>query len=470
MILLFHFQLRGIVTLGDDIMNYRKMKKAASQSTAIDPYLEVGSSGLSRFGGVISEEWLEALKSLAKSNKIYREMRDNDAIIGAIFFSIDMLCRQVPWNVKAGGVSTQALEKADFLESCMQDLNIPFAEVVSSILSMLPYGWALLEKVYKIRSGPNPDIKMRSKFTDGKIGWRKLPLRSQTSLYEWQYNKESGELEAMIQLDPITNQKIIIPMAKALHFRTECIKDNPQGRSYLRNCYKSYFYASNLEEIEAIGIEHNALGILVGWVPTNLFTDSSKASIKKVYQDAIENMKKNESDGLLFPLEYDDKGHKKYDLQMIGLPNASQATDIGKVIERYHTRIAQTLMAEFIMLGTQQVGSFALASNKTALFAIALGVILDIIRDTFNNDAVVELFTLNGDNLEELPTIEHGDIESVDLTELGNYIKSLASSGVPLFPNNELVKKLMRVANLPEPEEDILDGISTEPEEEPPKE
>lgn len=68
----------------------KRMKKENGVAVA-DPMVEVGVTGLSRFGGVIGEEWLSQLKSLSASNKVYREMRDNDATIGAVFFSIDML-------------------------------------------------------------------------------------------------------------------------------------------------------------------------------------------------------------------------------------------------------------------------------------------------------------------------------------------------------------------------------------------
>ena len=91
--------------------NTKKIKKENAES--FDPKAEVGRSGLSRMAGVINEEWLTQLNSLTKSNKAYREMRDNDPVVGAIFFTIDMLCRQVKWTVKPGGENTQALEKAE---------------------------------------------------------------------------------------------------------------------------------------------------------------------------------------------------------------------------------------------------------------------------------------------------------------------------------------------------------------------
>jgi hypothetical protein len=42
----------------------------------------------------VYEEWLKDLQGI-KGVKIYKEMRDNDPICGAIMFAIEMLIRQV---------------------------------------------------------------------------------------------------------------------------------------------------------------------------------------------------------------------------------------------------------------------------------------------------------------------------------------------------------------------------------------
>src|SRR5205823_5722858 len=102
--------------------------------------------------------------------------------------------------------------------------------------------------------------------------------------------------------------------------------------------------------------------------------------------------------------------------------------------------------ADFILLGHENVGSFALSSDKTDLFAVALGTYLDVIEDTFNRYAVPRLFELNNMNLENLPEVKHGDIEQPDLAELGAYIAALVQAGAPLFPDTDLEKYLREVA------------------------
>jgi len=95
------------------------------------------------------------------------------------------------------------------------------------------------------------------------------------------------------------------------------------------------------------------------------------------------------------------------------------------------------------------VGSYALASSKTNLFAVAIGAFLDEIEDVLNTHAVPRLFKLNDFKVESYPELRHGDIESVELSELGEFIQRLSGAGMPLFPNKELEKYLLEVANLP---------------------
>ena len=95
-------------------------------------------------------------------------------------------------------------------------------------------------------------------------------------------------------------------------------------------------------------------------------------------------------------------------------------------------------LADFILLGHEQVGSFSLASSKTHLFSVALGTWLNVIAAQFNRIAIPRLFALNSFRLEKLPKLVPGDIEVPNLTELGDYITKLAGAGMDLFPDEKL--------------------------------
>lgn len=435
-----------------------KINKEADevQEQVID-YREVGATGLKRFSGFIYEEFRPELTG-AKAVQTYKEMADNDPTVGAMLFAVKMLIRRVPWRTEAASETPEDTEAAEFLEQCMDDMSQPWVETIDEIMSMLEYGYSVQEIVYKRRCGNVMDPTMRSKFADGRIGWRKLSVRSQDTIYRWQFD-DNGGLQGVEQLSPPHYYLVTIPVEKFLLFRTTSRKNNPEGRSCLRNAYRPWFFKKNLEQIEAIGAERDLAGIPVAKVPPELLSPSAnpqqKALLREI-QTLVTNIRNDEQAGVVFPNLYDANGKPLYELSLMNTGGTRQF-DTDKIINRYDKRIAMTLLADFILLGQEQVGSFALASNKTNIFATAIGAFLDIVTDTFNRYAIPRLFALNDFTMSDYPKIKHGDLESVDLKELGDYITKLAGAGMPLFPNQELEKYLMEAAHMPVPPEQEMD-------------
>ena len=117
-----------------------------------------------------------------------------------------------------------------------------------------------------------------------------------------------------------------------------------------------------------------------------------------------------------------------------------------------------TVLADFILVGHDSHGSFALNSSKTNLFTVALGSFLDMIAGVskdgraigvVNEYAIPRLMQLNKVRPEDYPILTHGDIEQVDLGELGDYISKLANAGAPLFPKQDLENWLLAQGGLP---------------------
>jgi hypothetical protein len=76
------------------------LTKAASAQTmgyGANIFEEYGRSGLRHWGGFVFEEWLQQLQQGRRAAEVYREMSDQDPIIGAILYAIQMLMRRVTW-------------------------------------------------------------------------------------------------------------------------------------------------------------------------------------------------------------------------------------------------------------------------------------------------------------------------------------------------------------------------------------
>ena len=187
----------------------------AAKST---PFVELGVTGLKRTSGYVDEEFLPQLRG-RKAVQVYREMSENDAMIGALLFTIENLLRQVEWRVIPGGKTAEDAQAAKLVETCMDDMSHSWPGLISEILSCLTYGWSYHEVVYKRRIGPwEKESVKRSKYTDGLIGWRKIPIRSQETLHRWVFD-DTGGLKAMVQLSPPGDQTTVIGSSTSLVFR-----------------------------------------------------------------------------------------------------------------------------------------------------------------------------------------------------------------------------------------------------------
>ena len=138
---------------------------------------EIGATGLKQFSGHIKEEELKQLSSTRQRVNTYKQMSSNDSVIGAILFAIDMLIRQVDWTVQPESEDPDDIEAAEFVEDNMHDMTSSWDDTISEILSFIPFGFSFHEIVYKRRE-------------DGRIGWKKLPIRGQDSLDHWEFDEE----------------------------------------------------------------------------------------------------------------------------------------------------------------------------------------------------------------------------------------------------------------------------------------
>lgn len=415
---------------------------------------EIGRIGQQRYGhtgtgSIFFEEFLPELRG-NKGVQAYTEMADNDATVGAILFAIEMLMRQCEFHVEPGGDSAKDKEAAEFIESCMDDMERTWADTLSEILSFLTYGWSYHEIVYKRRVGKTNSPITNSKHTDGLIGWRKLPIRSQDTLYGWEYQEDSDDLIGMTQMPPPDYGRITIPIEKALHFRTRSRKDNPEGRSILRTAYRAYYFKKRLEEIEGYGMERDLAGFPVLYGPEGVdLWDTNDPDMEQALARAeyiVSSIRRDAREGLVLP-----GGENGWKLELVSSGSRRQF-DTNAIIDRYDKRIATSVLADFVMLGQQQVGSFALADSKTQIFAMAIGTYLDVICEVFNNQGIPRLIDLNGDHfkgISDYPKMVHGDIDEPNLDQFANFIEKMVGTGV-LVPDEALEEEVRRMGRLPE--------------------
>lgn len=435
----------------------------------------LGDTGLKRFTGMVTEEFLLEMQGAA-GIKLLTEMRDNHPVIGAFMHAILMLVRGVDWTVESPTSRPKDMEAADFISSCIDDMSFSWQDTIAEILTMLTYGFSFHEICYKVRKGTKQTNPLyRSRYDDGLIGWDGFPIRSQESLYRWEMDA-NGMVLGMHQIilssdfaDPRGFQRFI-PMEKGVLFRTTSFKNNPHGRSVLRNAVVPYLRQKKIEEIECIGLERDLAGLPVAWIPAKVMGPNADANEQAVYQNfktLVQSIRRDKMEGIVMPSDcYVDpktggiSGQKMYDLTLLSTGGQRQF-DTNAIVGRYDQKIAMTVLADFLMIGHQQTGGQAVAGNKMEMFVNALEAFLGIITEEFNRGPIPKLLALNGYDTVETPMLTHTDISEQTLTEIADYISKLAASGMPMFPDPALEDNLRSRANLPDVSVDDIRQVGT---------
>ena len=391
---------------------------------------EFGSTGLHESAGFVFEDHLPKLRSKRKRISTYKEMA-TDSTVGAILFAVEMHLRNVDFEILSNKENDD--ERRKVVKDSISSLNHSFQDFMSEVSSMLTYGFALHEIVYKIDD------------RTGNAVWKKFAPRSQDSLYKWDIN-DQGDIEGFIQMPKYSSNQVYIPMKKCLLFRPATHKMNPEGKSALRTAYRPWYFKTRLETIEAIGLERNLSGYPVMHVPTQVFSNNEKARELRNYAEKIvSRIRKDSQMGSVLP--------PNWELELLSADGSSNS-HIGEAINRYKVEIAQSLLSDIIMLGHGAGGgSFALSDKKYELFVIALESWVQSIFDKINQKAIPQLMRLNGLDDRECPYLSPSPVEKMDPLTLANALFRFANINA-IKPDDQLEKYLREFMGLPEKDTD----------------
>lgn len=426
-------------------------------------FVETGSAGLRVYGGYVRDEFQPQLYG-RNAIRIYREMADNNATVGALLYAIKQIIRALGVRVEPAEGATGAEDMAEFAESLMDDMIGSWDGFLTDALTFLEYGFAPVEVVYKRRLGKKDDPIKTSRSDDGYVGIAKLGLRAQETLVKWLMD-ENGNITGL-QQQPWNGPMVDIPIEKLLLFRTTEERNNPQGRSILRSAWRAWYYLKRLEEIEAIGIERDLAGLPVVKVPSSLIQaangtgdDPTTILARQTlasYQRMVVNIRRDEQEGVVIPSDRDEKGNLQYDLTLLTSGGARQF-DTNAIITRYKQDILSTCLADFIMMGQAKVGTQSLADTKVEMFMTAIQGTVNIIEAVLNRQLLPRVWALNGFDPDAMPCFRFEKVQKPNLDEIGRYIKSLSDAGFNLAGDRETEEVAREIAGLPPPPEDGMD-------------
>jgi hypothetical protein len=416
----------------------------------VSPFSELGTSGLRQFSGWVLDEWLGELQGREAAWR-YREFMDNDPVAGGFLFMLEMLAQRVTYSVEGGEPRWRK-----HVEQCMHDMSHGWDDFICEAMTHLPYGYAPMEEVFKYRRGEQPgqeDMGPENEvpsteepqhpgssiYDDGLVGWRKLPLRAQETTLHWDFDGYSS-LRGLEQLDWHGGHHHI-PITKLLLIRNRRVRNNPEGYSVLRRAWTSFFRMRGLQDIEAIGAARDLAGIPSAKPPpgVDLFADENKALYNEIVE-LVTTVHRDEDEGLVWPTA-------EWDFELISA-SGSRQFDIDKIIRRYEQRIAASVAADFMLLGQDGLGSYAMVDVKSELFGMAVDGMIQQILKPMNRYSIPRLLKLNGVKTTNPPKIVATTAGRIDLEKVGLFLSNLGAAGLQVPNDPKFMKQLFEAAGL----------------------
>ena len=358
-------------------MATRKTKQEVVQKASDDAPVrfrlgEAGYLGLNIFNGISRDELKKEL-TWPKSIKTFKQMSYHSAITSPLTLFENIISRVTFRFIAPPNATEQEVEQTAIMNSMLNDMEQPFSDFINDALSSNVYGFSVHEKVYRRRTKESG-----SKYDDNLIGWRKLPIRNQETIEKFIFSEDGNEIVGVKQNLTLisdnynrysnrTSREVILPVSKVLIFRAGRHRGDPYGKSMLRDSYLAWRYLTALEEIEAQGVQKDLNGLPTLYIPPQYMSPDASPEQKAVYEyykNAIRNIQVNQQAGLILPQAYDPETRQPLFKFELVSTDGKKNYDINKIKEYYKNLIFTSMMADILIMGQSNTGSFALASVK----------------------------------------------------------------------------------------------------------
>jgi len=289
-----------------------------------------------------------------------------------------------------------------------------------------------------------------SKKFSGKMAWKKLPTRSQSTIQGWKFDDKVRELESVKQdINGLTNVYRIstdetglinLPVKDILLFSYKKRRGNPEGESPLKGCYQPWCYLKTIESYQATGIAKDMGGIPVMGIDANWLSKaqedstSTEATALATIIENMENLHAGSATHMIIPVLYSDSGKPLFTFELQGVQGNGKTYDTSEIIRAKQLEILMVYLADVLKLGSDSTGSYALAESKNNLLSFAIQYHLEFIIDVIQEQLVEQTLKVNGFDLkkEDYPVLTHTPTDEIDLDSLSKFLQRLGS--VNLFP------------------------------------
>lgn len=364
---------------------------------------ELGSTGSAIIGGVLWDRDYNTNLDGDRGLNTFEEMRKSDGQVKAGLLACELPLRAARWEIKPASEDPRDQQIAQEIQDHLDySMEITWDEFLRHTLLMLPFGFSVFEKVWMITP-------------DGKAMLKTLAPRLPKSIYEFRVDPE-GLLTEVVQL-VLKDDKMVfahIPAKDAVVFTLDKEGSNYRGVSLLRAAYKHWYFKNQLYRIDAMAAERHGLGLPVFTMP-EYGGDTGKNALANVG----ERLHAGQKNYVVLP--------SGYDMDLKGVSGQLHNTMLS--IEHHNIQITRSILAQFLNLGTGEVGSYALSKDQSSFFLLALQAVSKLVCDTFNRHVIRQWVDYNYSGVSRYPQLQVSGLEIRDLQVWGTGIATLAGAG-----------------------------------------
>jgi hypothetical protein len=397
----------------------------------------VGVSGLSAFGGVISDDYNTDLQNLQDRMDIYEQMRRSDAALAVMEALITMPILAAGWRLEGGDSETFRKRLWDDLQFGMTH---PFRETLRQALLGVLYGFAIHQVI--------PETK-----PDGFEGIRKFLELGRKTVDEWDFDASGGvqgfwQTGYRLDTDEYVRQYLPIEQLIIWTWREDC--GNPEGLGAYRQGYKHWRIKEVLEQLAAMRVERTCIPYLIWEAPPYNTNEDRSNDLLEI----CDRMIAGENIGVL------EVGGWKLRLEWPG-PSDVPFLDM---IEWEHMNMLQGILGQFVGYGTggQHAGA-PLGRESASVFMETMNYIADWLCDSFNRYVIPKLWEWNHGTQflnrwsKEPPRLAHDTVGTMDLDGLGRAIRAFLDKNTMMTP--DLLNFLLQKAGMPPQDPEAIEKI-----------
>tara|TARA_R110000803_G_scaffold20201_9_gene52248 strand:- start:446 stop:1816 length:1371 start_codon:yes stop_codon:yes gene_type:complete len=412
----------------------------------------IGAPGFTVWGGKLQSNERNSALTGTTRYKTFSDNLVNVAIIGAgVRFFLNM-CAKASWKLEAPEDSgTRGEELAELTEEILHDMDSPWNRVVRRAAMYRFYGFATLEWTAKRRD-------------DGAIGFLDVEARPQITIEDWD-TEDSGKVLGIVQRSPQTGGLLPIPREKLLYLVDDSLSDSPEGLGLFRHLVEPATKLTRLEQLEGYGYEGDLRGIpivraplteLAKMVTATQLTQAQSDALVAPLQEFVQNHVKNPNLGMLLDSQTWQSSDERQSPSNVPQFNAElldggsySLSEVHAAIQRKTMDCARILGVEHLLLGEGSAGSFALSKDKSHNFGLIIDSTLNELRQAFESDLIDPLWLLNGWPEELKPKLIFDTNASRDIGTISQVLSDLASSGIVLDREDDVVQEVLRLLGLP---------------------